>query len=691
MTAAALGTLCGVLVVLYLPHTPPLPLALALLWIGIAMLLLRRRSHAWQAVAFAMLGCSLTAFHASDHLWNRWAGARDGERILAELIVETIPVSHGDAWSFDASVQGLNVRVVSRDPSVRPRAGEQWQLVLAMRAPRARVNPGAVDVERLYFRARIHALATVVKSRLNRRIDPGHRPVAQLREAAASRIERRIVDPEASALIQALAVGATGSMSARQWEVFNATGTSHLVAISGLHVTLFATAAFFVSRRVWSALLWRFTSWPRDTVAAFIAVIASFAYSLLAGLSVPTQRTLLMLSAWLLARSLARVSRPFGPLWLALLAVLMTDPFAPLAAGFWLSFAAMAAIVVATETRIVRRRLLHGMSAVQAAVTAILAPLSLAAFGSISLVGVIVNAIAIPLVSGVLVPTILVALSLMPVWPSGSDAVLDAAAWFHDLGWPWLAAAAEVPAAVLRVDPPDWWYPLTALALAAALMPMPLRVRIAAIAWVIPLAFTQGQEIPGRGFEVTVLDVGQGIAVVVRTARKALIYGTGEVYGTDGRTVENIVIPFLRHEGIDQVDTLVVPALAGAPSMGVTALLAAMPVERLLVCGKGTANWGWDDVTFELRPECVLGIDSMAGSVRLQGRFALAERWAVVSGRRPIAGREAPALRRSSAAGARVLATDEGGAIRVLFDPTSGPGEPEPMRDSRPKLWRQPP
>jgi competence protein ComEC len=691
VTAAALGTLIGVLVVLYSSRAPPLPLALALLWIGVAMLLSRHRSRAWVAMAFAMFGFSLTAFHASDYLWNRWAGARDGERIRADVIVETIPVSHGDAWSFDASVRGLNVRVISRDMSVRPRAGERWQLILAMRAPKARVNPGAVDVERLYFRERIHALATVVKSRLNRHIDSGHRPITELREAAALRIERRIDDREASALLQALAVGATGSMSTRQWEVFNATGTSHLVAISGLHVTLFATAAFFVSRRIWAVLLWRFTSWPRDNVAALLALAAAFAYSLLAGLSVPTQRTLLMLSAWLLARSLARVSRPFGPLALAMIAVLAADPFAPLAAGFWLSFAAMAAIVIATETRLVQRRLLHGMATVQAAVTAILAPLSLAAFGSISAVGVAVNAIAIPLVSGVLVPAILVALSLMPMWPAGSDAVLDAAAWLHDLGWPWLVAAADLPAAVLRLQPPQWWYPLAALSLAAALMPMPVRVRIAAIAWVIPLALTEAQEIPERGFEVTVLDAGQGTAIVVRTARSALVYGTGEVYGSEGRVAENTVLPFLRHAGIDQVDTLVLPGRAGPPSVGVTALLAAMPVERVLVCGIHRANWRADDVSFELGPECILGVDSVAGQVHLQGRFARSEQWAVVSGRRPIEGRGAPAWPRSNAASARVLTTDEGGALRVLFDPTSGPGEPEPMRDMRPRLWRHPP
>jgi competence protein ComEC len=678
------AALAGVLVVVLAPGAPPPAVVTFALWFGMATLALQRHSPVWVMAACAVLGFALTAAHANTYLEKRWPDARDGERILAEVIVDTIPVSHGDAWSFDAG----GYRVISRDMNVRPRAGERWRLVLALRSPRARLNPGALDMEQQYFRARIHAMASVVTSRLNRRIDAGHRPLTQLREAAAGRIERRIDDRDASALIQALAVGATGSMSPQQWQVFNATGTSHLVAISGLHVTLFATVAFFLSRRLWSAALWRFTVWPRDSVAALIALTASFGYALLAGLSVPTQRTLIMLAAWLLARSMARVGTIFGPLWIALVAVLVLDPFAPLAAGFWLSFAAMAAIIVATEPRIVRRGLLHAMSSVQVALTVALAPLSMAWFGSISAVGVLANAVAIPAVSWIFVPTILVALLLMPAWPAASDAALDFAARLHEHGWSWLVAASELPSAVLRLHPPVWWYPLAAMGVGVALMPLPLRVRLAAVLWLVPLAGADPKEIPEAGFEISVLDVGRGTAVLVRTAEHSLLFGTGEVYGTDGRTVENIVLPFLRHEGVGQIDGLVVPRPHGPEGAGVTVLLAELPVVRIAAA---EASWSWNGVRFDLRQASALSITSAAGEAFLQEHLFATAKWAVVSGRRPASGREPPALRRWLPAGARLFATHESGAIRVRFDPASGPGEPDAMRAASPKLWRLPP
>lgn len=686
----------GVLAVLHLAVAPAGEIATALLWIGVAILALRRRSAGWIAIGCAMLGGALTAADAGQYLEKRWPSALDGERVLAEVIVETIPVGHGDAWSFDASALGarlvrapLNVRVISRDMSVRPRAGERWQLVLAMRAPRARVNPGAVDLEQQSFRARVHAMATVVPSRLNRRIDSGHRPLTRVREAAARRIEQRIDDRDAAALIQALAVGATGSMSAEQWRVFNATGTSHLVAISGLHVTLFATVAFFASRRLWSGLLWRFTVWPRDSLAALIALGAAFGYALLAGLSVPTQRTLIMLAAWLLARSLSRASPAFAPFWLALIAVLLLDPFAPLGAGFWLSFAAMGAIIVATEPRIVRRRLLHGMATVQGAVTAMLAPFSVAWFGSLSIIGVLVNVVAIPAVSWVFVPTILVAVIAMPLWPAASDAVLDFAARLHEYGWSWLVAASDLPSAGLRIHPPDWWYPLAMLGIGASLLPLPSRLRLAAILWLVPLAFAGDAAIPHGGMELTVLDVGRGTAIVVRTAHRALVYGTGEVYATEGRVVENILLPFLRQAGVDRIDVLVVPQLNGPASLGVTALLAELPVAQTFSNCTNAARWHWDGVQFTL-DSCVLSISSPAGRVVVGNGTELAS-WAVVGGRRVIAGHERAALRRTHAGDVGVLTTEAGGAIRVLFDPVSGPGEPQPMRRSEPKVWRLPP
>jgi competence protein ComEC len=695
VTAAALGWLAGALLALNLPAAPPMTCAAAALWLGIVTLMLRRRSQAGVAAACALLSFAITSFHVLEWLEGRWPEHASGDRVLAEAVVESIPVDGGDVWSFDAIAQGVgNLRVISRDRGVLPRAGERWQLLLALRPPRAPVNPGALDLEQHYFRARIHALATVVPSRMNRRVSAGHRPLTQLREAAARRIDERVEDPEASALIQALAVGATGEMSTEQWRVFNATGTSHLVAISGLHVTMFATVAFFVSRRFWSGLLWRWLPWPRDNVAAAIAFAAALAYAMLAGLSVPTQRTLIMLGAWLLARSLARVVTPLAPMALALLAVLLLDPFAPLAAGFWLSFAAMGAIILVTEPQVRQRSWWRGALAVQLAVTAALTPLTLAWFGSFSAISLVTNAVAIPAVSGVFVPAILLALALMPAWCAASDAVLQSAAYLHAFGWPWLVAAADWPAAMLHLDPPGWWYGLAALAVGASLMPLPVRLRLAALVWLLPLAVSAPERIPEGGMKLTVLDVGRGTAVVVQTASHVLIYGTGESYGTEGRIIGNVLLPFLRSEGIVEIDALVLPH-----PTSVTSLLAELPVARTSMdCGH-EAQWTWDEVTFRIHAageRCALQVIASNGAeARMPGEGAIrvaAGPWLVVNQRRLVRGRDPSLQQRPEPAPAtHLLASDEAGAIAFLFDPERDSGTPQAMRVAQPKLWRLPP
>jgi competence protein ComEC len=467
-----------------------------------------------------------------------------------------------------------------------------------------------------------------------------------------------------------------------------------------MHVTMFATVAFFVSRRLWSALLWRWLPWPRDNVAAVIAFMAALAYAMLAGLSVPTQRTLIMLGAWLLARSLARVVTPLAPLALALLAVLVLDPFAPLAAGFWLSFAAMGAIILVTQPHLARPSRLRVALGVQLGVTVALAPLTLAWFGSFSAISPFTNALAIPAVSGVFVPAILLALVLMPSWPAASDAVLDFAGHLHTIGWPWLVAAADWPGAMLHLDPPGWWYGLAALAIGASLAPLPLRLRLAAVIWLLPLAASAPERIPAGGMKLTVLDVGRGTAIVVRTARHVLLYGTGESFGTEGRIVENIVLPFLRTESIGQIDALVLPR-----PTSVTSLLAALPVERTYMdCGE-EVSWTWDEVRFRIHPgreRCALQVMLANGAeVRMPGEGAIrleAGPWLVVSQRRLVQGHDRhlqlvqghdlPLQRQWDPSATRLLATDEDGAIAFLFDPERDSGRPWAMRASQPRLWR---
>jgi competence protein ComEC len=438
-----------------------------------------------------------------------------------------------------------------------------------------------------------------------------------------------------------------------------------------------------------------------------------------------------MLGVWLLTRCMARATPPFHSFALALVIVLVLDSFAPLTPGFWLSFGAMAAIILTTGTRFARRPMLAEALAVQGAVTLALIPLTFASFGSVSLIGPLVNIVAIPAMSWVFVPTILLSIALAPLAPVASDAVLHLAAWMHDAGWPWLAAAADVPWALVHATPPIWWYAVASICVLIGLMPLPLALRIAPLIGVLPLAASVDAP-PTRGTaEITILDVGEGTAVVVQTAHHVLVYDTGDVYGTEGRTAETVLIPFLRSRGVRQIDTLVLSRLTPAGAPGVTALLAELPVTEIAAGSSGCHDeysWRWDNVSFRTHAPaantCVVGVESgsvralLAGDIDARAERVLATatnvsahlvliprhasdaassaefihavgaRWAVVSGRRERNGREKAAIGRWRANGATVLATAEAGAIRFRIDPVAGLVGPAAYRADSRTLWR---
>ncbi len=780
----------GVATLLSLPGMPSLGVSIALGLLAFAGGVYWRRWRVAVVVCGVCCGVLFGGWHAGDYLAHRWPPALADERVIARVLIDSIPVPVQSGWAFDGLVRidtperapvsvdvgagagartavlwrdGFRARLISRDPEVRPHAGEQWRLLLSLRPPSGRANPGAQDFERGLFRDGVHALGTVVGSRLNRRIDEGHRPLTRLRQRISEHIDARVADRDASALISALAVGDTGRVSREQWRVFNATGTTHLVAISGMHVTLFAVIVFAVARRVWKgcvtltaievgdacattrlrpaslhqacvaalrrlmrAVGCRIAAVPRETFAAGFGFVAAAGYAALAGLSVPTTRTLIMLGVWLYARSVARASHPFQPFALALLLVLFVDPFAPLSAGFWLSFAAMAAIILSAHGRVIRRSLWREALTVQLVVSIALLPFSLALFGSIPLIGLPVNLLAIPAMSWVLVPTVLLAVALLPASSLASDAVLSFAEWLHNLGWPWLAAASDVPWALIHASPPWWWYALAVGALAMAALPWPLLMRLAPLICIAPLATSIERPLAPGSAEITVLDVGEGSAVVVRTVAHTLVYGTGDSYGTNGRVADSVLVPFLRSSGVHAIDRLVIPRASPASGAGIVALWAELPIAQTLVgdpadaldassvdCASVPSPWQWDGVTFALGVAaghaCELSLRTAApGEVRMLGEVdavrvetsgvaavtgtasAIApqpHRWLVVSSRRAQRSVEKYARIHADLQGAALLIAADQGAMRVPLDSARGPGTPEAYRAHRRTLW----
>jgi competence protein ComEC len=609
-------------------------------------------------------GFVVTGLVAQARLDARWPAARAGERVLVSGEVASLPARRGAAIEFDLQARviapvtlarELRVRVQWRAPQVAPRAGERWQLVLRLQPPRAPVNPGGVDAERFLFRDGVDALGVVVPTALGRREAPAAAGWLAWREAIAERIRAGVVDRDAAALIAGLAVGATTDMTREQWRVFGATGTVHLVAISGLHVTMFAWLATGAARRGWRlARLGRCCD--REPLAAAVGLAAASGYALLAGFSVPTQRTLLMLVIWWGARLAGRPQGGLEVIGLALLGVLLFDPLAPLAAGFWLSFAAIAVLIAAdgagereaprvavgplsgspgsdargdaeSAAAAVRRRLaavasrlacapsaLRDLVVTQWRITAALTPATLLLFGSVPVAGLVANLVAIPLFSVVLVPLILASLAAWPLAPTLATGGWRLAEQVYLGSWPLFEALADLPGAVWWAEPELAWLPAALLSLPWLLLPGPALLRVGAVAVLLPLVAPSRLALAPGEFAAVLLDSGDGVALLVLTRGHTLLYDTGDVYGSDGGRATRVVLPALRAFGRRELDLVVQSRATGFRVAGVAALLDGVPVgdvrsggdwvaapQPVAGCDRNT-GWIWDDVEVRVFP-----------------------------------------------------------------------------------------
>lgn len=675
---AAAGFACcaGSCLALWGPWTTGPSLLLPASAAALACLAARRAVLAWLLIGFVVSGAV-----AHRQILQRWPVALDGQRVVVEGRVAGLPQGDGADWRFDLHgeivapvtlARPLRLRVTARDGAAAPRAGERWRLLVRVAPPRAVLNPGGFDTERMLFQQRIDALATVVPSRLAVRLAAAGPGLDAWRAAIGERIRERVPDRDAAALIAGLAIGATADISREQWRVFGATGTVHLVAISGLHVTLFAWLATLGARFAWRRLRLGGRV-DREPFAALFGVAAATGYALLAGFGIPAQRTLVMLATWWAARLAGRRTGGIEIIGLALLAVLALDPLAPLAAGFWLSFAAIAVLIAmdslgAPPARALRlgaagdaeadaaggasraaalglatgiaRAWQAGLELLQTQwrITLALAPATLVLFGTVPFAGLLANLVAIPFFSGLLVPLILASLAVLPCSEDLAAAGWQAAQWLYLFAWPGLEALAALPGATLLHEPPPGWLPVALLALPVCALPLPPMLRATTLVVVAPL-LSPAVPPPERGaFRAVLLDAGDATALLVMTRSYTVVYDTGDVYGSDGSRAARLVLPALRAYGRSRVDLVVQSRASGFRVAGVATLLEGTRVEELRSGGRwndaprprvgcdAASGWVRDDVEIrvfpvappdvgvEEPPSCVLRVASMRGA-----------------------------------------------------------------------------
>lgn len=650
--ANAAALLAGVCTCLWLPWLSPWWASFGLLAAGVAAqchALQRGRGRlvpvGWWIVGFALAG--LHAAHAL-HLQLPSTPERVDARVVGHIV--DLPVHEPRRTRFAFRVEHADVdRLRGRelrlswydeDPGVRGhlRAGQRWRFQVRLRAPRGLRNPGGADAEKYAMAQRVAATGYLRDPGSARLLAPA-RGIDAWREAMSGRIDRAVARPS-SRFLQAIALGDVRGLDDTDWRVLRANGLTHLIAISGFHVGLVA-GFFALSMRglwwLWPTLARRL---PAPVAAAGAAMAGGWLYTAIAGFALPTVRTALMISIIAVMRMRRLPLRTMDGLALATFVVLVVDPLAVLGAGFWLSFAGVAWLLWCLPRA--SRRPLRDFVSAQGVATVGLLPLCVLLFGQASLAGPLANLVAVPWWSLVVVPLALLGLGLEALVPGAGGWAWRAATWCFDLSWPlfdWLGAS---PLSLWWLPEARWFaLPLALLGAFWLLLPRGVPGKALAVLLWLPLLWPD-RRLPAAGeAELLVLDVGQGLSVLVRTAGHSLLFDAGPAVQDGFDAGERAVVPALQALGVPGLDRVVISHGDNDHAGGWEAVREAFPTPSLLApaglhlpgsapCEAG-ADWTWDGVRFRflhpppdfpyLRNEssCVLRIETAGGAALLTG------------------------------------------------------------------------
>jgi competence protein ComEC len=620
-------------------------------WLLLALPLLPWAGRLPRLLLWGLAGLLWALLYAQLQLAQRLPQELDGRDLLVEGRIASIPQATERGVRFDLDVDKLDLdgttRVWRRGvrlswygevPALR--VGERWRLGLRLKPPHGLMNPGGFDFEGWLFHSGIQALGTVRREPPPQRLDEGHwrYGVDRLRQALGAAMAATVPDSPHLGLLQGLAIGETQAVTRAQWDTLARTGTTHLLAISGSHIALVAGLAFFVVRALWSRAGRAPLRLAAPRVGALAAIAAAVGYAALAGFPVPTQRAVLMVTVVMGAMLGGRAHHPGRTLALALLLVLLWDPLAATAAGFWLSFGAVAAILFGLGWRLGQPARWRVWGRVQWLVTVGLLPLLLAIFHQVSLYAPLANLIAVPWLELGVVPVLLAGVLILPLVPSLGGMLL---AW-ADLAlaglWPILDFLADLPGTTWAPPaPPGWAVAAGILGVMLLLAPRGLPGRPLGLLGLVPLLGLPAPQPAAGELWVWVLDVGQRLAVVVRTAAHSLVYDTGPRFGREADAGQRVLVPFLRQAGVPHLDTLIVSHPDQDHQGGSASLRKSLPVRRLLGAEAGAEpcvqgqTWDWDGVRFEvLHPpaagefadndaSCVLRLSWAGGALLLPG------------------------------------------------------------------------
>nr|VFJ44621.1 MAG: competence protein ComEC [Candidatus Kentron sp. FW] len=667
MRTAAIGFLSGILFLTGLSDLPD-PFFVSLLPILILLAIFSSRAtgipRAVPMLAWVGAGFLWALLRAESGVSNILPEDLEGHDLVLDGIIVSVPARSGPKTGFLLDIvalktsdhdfhrgewgpgQRIRLNWYGRSPRLLP--GERWRLTARLKRPNGFRNPGGFDYEKWLFRQGIRATG-YVKSRLeNRKLQGEDRfSLDHVRYRLAQLIRQHLADSPHAGIVKALAIGVRDDVTQEQWATLRSTGTAHLMAISGLHIGLITTLIFFGIRKTLPtgmALVM-----PAQRTAALVATVGALGYAALAGFSLPTVRALIMVCVVMAGVFWRRHTAVGASLALALFAVLLLTPLAVLSIGFWLSFVAVAVILFGMTGHLSVRNLWWRWGRVQVLIAVGLLPLTLLFFQQHPLASPIANLVAIPWVGFVVVPLVLVGTCLVGVFPDLGGFLLGLGDSAIAVIWPFLQGLESLDFVYRKIATPPLWAVLAGgIGVILLLLPRGMPGRWLGVIWLLPLFFIPAPRPNNGEIWFHLLDVGQGLAAVVRTREHVLIYDVGPAYSANFNAGGAVLVPFLQSQDIQSVDRVIVSHRDRDHIGGLKSLLEEFPIDTLMTnapltkksaslhprgslpCRDGM-KWHWDGVDFRIlhpppgrkvsgnNDSCVLSVSGPAGTILLPG------------------------------------------------------------------------
>lgn len=627
MRSWMLAIALGIGIVAWLPQLPSRWLLYSILLALICLSQYRRyfmfRRHVWRLLV-AWIGVVWAVEYGYLLLDRQLPVEFEGRQLWVEGEIVGIPTVADIYQQFDLKVhqtvcveppacllaiKRIRLKWYGRQEALIP--GQQWRLLVTAKRPHSPANPGGFDYQSWLVQQGIGAVGQVRTHAHNERMGNADVALDRWRWQLKQWLYRSMGEVSHRSILVALLTGDKQNLDPTIRQLFGDTGTSHLLVISGLHVGLMAAIGYWVGRLLALLLMGRIIA--PDKIAVITSLVVALMYSGAAGFSLPTQRALIMISMVMLALLMRRPLVPGHSLLVALVLCLLIDPLAPVSLSFWLSFGAVAAILLGVCGRITGGRLRQWWR-VQWLVFMGLLPMTAFALGTISYVSPLANTVAVPLFSFFVVPMNFLAAALhvfripwsITIWhylDTCLQAMIDFLGWLNTVltAGPMTLPALPISALIFAI-----------LAACLLLLPRATPMRYASVILLLPLLLTKGASLDSGDLDVAVLDVGQGLSVVVQTAQHSLIYDLGAAQGERFSTTRSVILPYLKQRGIQMLDLLIVShkdndhagdwqgllSAIDTQAVRIGEALPGLSGDRASFCYE-QEHWYWDGVAFE--------------------------------------------------------------------------------------------